>query len=699
MFQQLDLVCFRQHEALTINFQPGVVALRGANEAGKSTILQAIAYALFGARALNEALDDVVTWGRKVSELKVKLDFQLSGVDYRIRRGKSGAEIRNADRILATGQDEVSGYVENLLGASRDVTTKLMLANQEDIKGALSKPGAAVELIEALSNLGVIDTIISLVQEQLPSGRTQTLESRIATLEGQLAVPLVDDTPPLIQAHGAAVEAESQATGRMREAKARYDALQPAAVAAQKTVDDLAKAGAEETRLKADHERAKVTLQALKVPPLPTNIPELRKRVEDAGFMQRAIAAATAMGSVPETPARVWEGDMDSLLAEITKTRTSARAHQEAAANYRTSIARLEAQKITQTACGLCGKDLRKVPEVVTKNAELDAQIEELEAKRQDALSHGESDTTILNAYEAIRAAHTEFMRTYQRAAEFVTLDDSQVPPKWEWSGPEELAEADTDAAAALRAAEAAEREHHAAMGRQQQLQAEVERLDHARQAAEAVTAHLRELQPQAQQVLGEAADALTALSGAQEELRMATEATRSAAQALELAVAVLRAGQASQRRLEADLKAVRDEMAETSDNNALIAFLREARVSVTDQLWSVVMSTVSSYFSDIRGTPSLVSRADNGFKVDGRNVAGLSGSTKDALGLAIRKAMVKHFLPNCPFMMLDEPAAACDDERETNMLGLIASGGFDQVILITHSDLADSFANQVVQL
>jgi ABC-type transport system involved in cytochrome bd biosynthesis fused ATPase/permease subunit len=48
---------------------------------------------------------------------------------------------------------------------------------------------------------------------------------------------------------------------------------------------------------------------------------------------------------------------------------------------------------------------------------------------------------------------------------------------------------------------------------------------------------------------------------------------------------------------------------------------------------------------------------------------------------------------------VLDEPGAACDEQREANMLGLIAASDFDQVILVTHSDLADAFANQIVNL
>jgi ABC-type transport system involved in cytochrome bd biosynthesis fused ATPase/permease subunit len=108
---------------------------------------------------------------------------------------------------------------------------------------------------------------------------------------------------------------------------------------------------------------------------------------------------------------------------------------------------------------------------------------------------------------------------------------------------------------------------------------------------------------------------------------------------------------------------------------------------------------TVSKYFSDIRGTPSVFSRGEDGFMVDGHKVSSLSGSALDALGLAIRMALPRTFLPNARFLVLDEPAAAADDNRETNMLGVIATYDADQVILVTHSDLADSFAAQVIRL
>ena len=102
-----------------MNFTPGINAIRAANEAGKSTALKAIAYAMFGSKALPETLEDTVTYGVPVSKLKVTLDFDHAGVAYSISRGKSGAELVTSGAVV-TGQTEVTKYVERLLGTSAD---------------------------------------------------------------------------------------------------------------------------------------------------------------------------------------------------------------------------------------------------------------------------------------------------------------------------------------------------------------------------------------------------------------------------------------------------------------------------------------------------------------------------------------------------------------------------------------------------
>jgi ABC-type transport system involved in cytochrome bd biosynthesis fused ATPase/permease subunit len=79
--------------------------------------------------------------------------------------------------------------------------------------------------------------------------------------------------------------------------------------------------------------------------------------------------------------------------------------------------------------------------------------------------------------------------------------------------------------------------------------------------------------------------------------------------------------------------------------------------------------------------------------------VEAYSGSTIDSLGLAIRVALVRTFLPTAPFLILDEPAAACSEARTDNMLGFVVGCGFPQVLLVTHEDVSESVADHIITL
>lgn len=699
MFRELNLKFFRQHEDRTFHFDKGVVALRGANEAGKTTILEAIAFAFFGATSLRESLEDVVTYDHKPTELRVRLVFELNGTEYTVTRHKGGCELNADSGLKVTGQKVVTEYIEKLLGADADTCRNLMLANQTSIRGALAKgPTAAVELIESLSNLGMIDKVISLVQDKLPGGNTRNLEGRIAALEQQEALPVEDTTAELVVAHNQAKERVRDAEHLYQKAKQVYDAVQPDAQAAQRAVNEHAAMASDVQRKKTAWEQAKVTSASITIPPLPTNIPELRQRVADR---QAAASVAAARKATTEfkTADAEWEGSLDDLIADRDATKVEVDRLTKAMNDNRVKVAGLVATKITQTACGLCGKDLTNVPEVAEKNAKVDADVEALNTKWMLDKASFEEKSNYYALCSRIVTVHHENMRIFQKCHPYVELDHNYVPNRWKWIGPAEDTMVAGNPVHDLQQAEAAERAHHAAKGRAEQAVTALQLAAAAYSEAAAKLTILEAGLDSHKATLTNAAELLSDLSTkevAQHNARSHEQLVRGQ---LDMARAVLNERKAAHERLKDELKKARDELAEMRDNNALIEYLRQARPVLSDQVWAMSMGAVSSYFSQIRGTPSVMTREDNGFKVDGRNITGLSGSTQDAAGLAIRKALTKTFLPNVPFLILDEPAAACDDDRESNMLGLIASGGFEQVLLVTHSDLADSFASQVVQV
>lgn len=707
MFREVQLTNFRQHRDLTVQFGPGLNAIRGANEAGKTTIIEAITYAMFGARALRESLADTVTWGEKETALKVRLDFQAGDVLMRCYRGKSGAAIYRADDEsvpIITGQDEVKRFFEGLLGAKSDTAARLMMASQKSLQGALEDgPGAAVKLIETLSNFSLIDRIIERLQEALPNGNTDAIKSRIALLEAQQGPEPVDPTQPLAEARAAAWEGASQAAVALAAAKQAWEAHQPEARAADVTIKDYNRLQSDLVSKNVQVERVRREWEAIDPVPGPSQeeLAELRRQVDDAAHLDKAREAYRAVQKIEE-PELEWDNDRASLQAELDRVERDRIALAGQITIAQIDATRLEGQLIKEAKCAFCEKDLAGVPEVVQRNSALAPRIKE----KRDFINGSQLRVDELEAlargYRDVLREGDRIERHVRPHGDYVRVDGGTVPPHVEYVGPplDVLNRAATqDPRARLRQAEAEAAAFQRAVGQKEQAWATLTRL--AREAEEigSKVDAAQEAVAAAEGTLQHAANLSVELGNAQNAATAANEALAAAESELRHAQEMHQQALKHWQMLSKQLEQARQEFKDMAWTNALITKIRKARPKVADELWSIVNASIGKHFSDIRGVPSKVTREDNDFKVDGHSISGLSGSTMDALGLAVRVGLTKTFLPNTSFMSLDEPAAACDEVRERNMLGMIAASGFDQVLLITHSDQCESVANSVVRI
>lgn len=686
MFTNLQLTNFRKHEALVVDFTQGLNAVRAANEAGKSTVISAIAYALFGARALNESLADVVTYGKKETDLKVVLDFGINGIDYNLKRGKSGAELTfGTERI--TGQTEVTKYVESLLGCTADVATKLMLAKQSSVAGALAEGAAgAAKLIEVLANFELINELVDLVQTKLPSGNTSGLEAQIVQLSEQAAEVLTNDIP-MKELAVLKANADYQAALANRAA-----VVVPDVSAITGRINQAGEARRHAVRLTQDI----AAQQAVADQPLPADgdaalIAKLEQESKEATESMQAVRvwnelnAVQVINSVEKTAKdfaaalRLNEANVQGLSAE--------------AQQLRNERVQLVAKLIKEKSCALCGKDLQDVPEVVTINYNLDEKIGGIDSQLEDYADALRDATLELNLLRAVQQSDQQLAIIFAKAGKWVQLDHSWTPVKYQWVGPTSIQAAPT---AALNAEKLKQITHATAKGKQAQALSSVAALKAQLAQLPVIT---DEFLAGLQAEYGAAAALQTEANRLQDDLQLAYTQVTAANAALTQERAVFAEAQKRLDRAKVQLAIAVATLTEQNFNNNLIKKLRLARPRVADKLWSIVLASTSSYFSAIRGEVSAVTRTEDGFRVNGYSVAGLSGSTLDALGLAIRLSLTKTFLPNARFLILDETAAGMDEERETAMLGLIASCGMDQVILVTHSQLADAFAHNIITL
>lgn len=120
---RVRLLNFRQHADTDIEFGPGITGIIGPNGSGKTTILEAIAWVLYGTSAARGSKDSI-RWNRAPARARVRceVEFSFGAHEYRVVRGLYQAELYQdrASSPIANSQKEVSGKVQRLLGMSRD---------------------------------------------------------------------------------------------------------------------------------------------------------------------------------------------------------------------------------------------------------------------------------------------------------------------------------------------------------------------------------------------------------------------------------------------------------------------------------------------------------------------------------------------------------------------------------------------------
>lgn len=135
--RRLELENFRQHAATALTFADGLTAIVGPNGVGKSTIVEAVVWCLYGsgaARGTNETLR--FARAPRGSRVRAELRFEAGGRDFRVTRTPAGAEVKvegNADPV-ARGIGPVGRYLTGVLGLGREEFTSTFFTGQKELR-------------------------------------------------------------------------------------------------------------------------------------------------------------------------------------------------------------------------------------------------------------------------------------------------------------------------------------------------------------------------------------------------------------------------------------------------------------------------------------------------------------------------------------------------------------------------------------
>ena len=159
IFKQLELTNFKSHQHNIINFNSGVTLIVGENGAGKSTIFEAISYALYK-KYIGDKIDDLIRINN--TTMSVTLTFITNGIEYKITRkrtaNQSQAKLERKEQqnfiTIAEGDKIVNQHIQEILDMDADLFLNAIYIRQGEIADLISKsPAERKQLIAKLLKL------------------------------------------------------------------------------------------------------------------------------------------------------------------------------------------------------------------------------------------------------------------------------------------------------------------------------------------------------------------------------------------------------------------------------------------------------------------------------------------------------------------------------------------------------------------
>ncbi|MCX8196717.1 MAG: AAA family ATPase [Candidatus Micrarchaeota archaeon] len=202
MITKLALENFKSHEHSEFAFSKGTNILVGRMGAGKSSVLDAICFALYGTfprlARRDITTEDLVRIGSMAPYAKVELEFEKEGKKYQVVRkiGKnlSDAELRCDGKLLQKGTRQTTALIEEILGTDYELFSRAIYSEQNRMDFLLSlNPKQRKTEIDWLLGLGQFDdaakeaqTTATRLQQQAEALSLPQDQERLSAIEKQI---------------------------------------------------------------------------------------------------------------------------------------------------------------------------------------------------------------------------------------------------------------------------------------------------------------------------------------------------------------------------------------------------------------------------------------------------------------------------------------------------------------------------------
>jgi exonuclease SbcC len=323
---RLQLQNFRQHADSVIAFDVGLTGIIGTNGSGKTTILEAIAWALYGNSATRGTRDSIrFSRAAPRSPVRVELDFELAGHRYRIVRRLTDAELYldGASQPIANSITGVNELLQRRLGMSRSEFFNTYFTGQKELNVmAAMGPSERAQFLSRVLGYEKLRTAQTLVRDRrrLISAEAAGLRAGMPDAEA-VARLLADSEHRLAVARQAAAAAERARRDReatLAELTPRWDRAQKERDRLQELLAELRVAETEEAGLAREADRVARELAAVaaartELEALATELKPLAEVAEEFQRYERLAREEGRRQTLVETER--------SLLDELTRLR------------------------------------------------------------------------------------------------------------------------------------------------------------------------------------------------------------------------------------------------------------------------------------------------------------------------------------------------------------------------------------------
>ncbi len=194
IIESIHMKNFKSHTDTQIDFNTGISIIMGGNGAGKSSILEAVSFALFKQHS-SKKIDQLITIGNNKNKMSVKLEFTSNGRKYSVTRERSKTSSKANIMIkegqsfhqLASGDNQVTREIQSILEMDGDLFLNAVYVRQGEIADLVDKTPA--EKKQVIGKLLGLESLEKAWKNMLPLVNNYEmekikLEGKLETLDG-----------------------------------------------------------------------------------------------------------------------------------------------------------------------------------------------------------------------------------------------------------------------------------------------------------------------------------------------------------------------------------------------------------------------------------------------------------------------------------------------------------------------------------